>query len=77
MHQTRAEFIAFGFLLTGLMSLVVSGISTLRTAGAQEGFVALWLSAWLPSWAVAFPVILVVSPLARRIVAGIFRRGRQ
>ncbi|QYZ70073.1 DUF2798 domain-containing protein [Neotabrizicola shimadae] len=59
----------FGFLLSGLMSLVVSGVATLRNAGLSEGFGSLWAGAWLPSWTVAFPVVLVVAPLARRLVA--------
>mgnify|MGYP001765140392 CR=1 FL=1 len=58
----------FGFVLSALMSLIVSGIATLRNAGPVDGFVTLWLGAWLPSWFVAFPTVLVVAPLARRLV---------
>ena len=58
--------VAFGLILSGLMSLLVSGISTLRAAGLTPDFVATWLSAWLTAWLVAFPVVLVVVPLARR-----------
>lgn len=60
--------VLFGFVLSALMSLVVSGIATLRNAGPVDGFVELWLGAWLPSWLVAFPVVLVVAPVARRLV---------
>ena len=58
----------FGFVLSGLMSLVVSGIPTLRNPGPVDGVLSLWLGAWLLSWLVAFPVVLVVAPLARRLV---------
>ncbi|WP_210528549.1 DUF2798 domain-containing protein [Rubellimicrobium arenae] len=58
----------FGFVLSGLMSLVVSGIATLRNAGLADGVLTLWLGAWLLSWLVAFPFVLVVAPLARRLV---------
>ncbi len=58
----------FGFLLSGLMSLLVSGISTYRLAGPAPGFVALWLSAWLTAWLVAFPAVLLAAPLARKVV---------
>lgn len=67
--SARLAPLLFGFLLSGFMSLVVSGVATLRTAGLAEGFAGLWIGAWLPSWAVAFPVVLVVAPLARRLVA--------
>lgn len=60
--------VLFGFFLSALMSFVVSGIATFRTAGLVDGFFSLWVSAWLPSWLIAFPVVLVVAPVARRLV---------
>jgi len=71
MIPARFAPVAFGFVLSCLMSLLVSGIATFRNAGPIEGFVGLWLGAWLPSWVVAFPVVLVAAPAARRIVAGL------
>lgn len=59
----------FGLILSGLMSLLVAGISTYRALGFGEHFAGAWLGAWLAAWAVAFPVVLVVAPLARRTVA--------
>lgn len=61
--------VLFGFILSGLMSLLVSGMATYRAAGAHDGFIALWTSAWLTAWAVAFPVVLVIAPVARKAVA--------
>jgi len=58
----------FGLVLSALMSFLVSGIATFRSAGLVDGFFGLWISAWLPSWLVAFPVVLVVAPIARRLV---------
>lgn len=58
----------FGFLLSGLMSLLVSGISTYRLVGPVSGFGALWVSAWLTAWLVAFPAVLLAAPLARKVV---------
>ena len=59
----------FGLILSGLMSLLVSGVSTLRAVGWADHFLGLWLGNWLTAWAIAFPVVLVVAPLTRRIVA--------
>ncbi len=59
----------FGFVLSGLMSLVVSGVATLRNAGPVDGVLTLWLGAWLLSWLIAFPVVLIVAPVARRLVS--------
>ena len=63
----------FGLILTGLMSLLVSGISTYRAVGFAEHFTSLWLGAWLAAWLVAFPVVLVVAPLAQRMVEWLVR----
>lgn len=65
--------VLFGFILSALMSLLVSGIATLRNAGLVDGFAAIWFGAWLPSWLVAFPVVLVVAPIARKLVALLVR----
>lgn len=61
----------FGFILSGLMSLLVSGIATYRVAGLAPGFFGVWATGWLTAWLVAFPVVLVVAPLARRAVGAL------
>ena len=76
MHPRFAP-VLFGLLLSGLMSLVVSGIATLRAIGPVDGFAGLWMSAWISSWLVAFPTVLVVAPIVRRLVARIVRQPGQ
>lgn len=63
--------ILFGFLLSGLMSCVVSGVATLRAVGLPPSFFGLWMGAWSASWAVAFPAVLVVAPVVRRLVSAV------
>jgi len=65
--------IAFGFVLSAMMSFLVSGIATFRNAGPVDNFMQLWVGAWLPSWLIAFPVVLVVAPIARRVVGSLVR----
>ena len=72
MHPRFAPFL-FGFLLSGMMSFIISGIATFRAMDAIDGFFGLWMSAWMPSWAVAFPTVLVVAPVVRRLVARLTR----
>ncbi len=60
--------VLFGLILSGLMSLLVSGISTYRASGPSPAFVGTWLSAWLMAWLIAFPVVLAIAPLARKAV---------
>lgn len=73
--EKKTEAILFGFMLSGLMSFVVSGISALRAVGLVPSFTMLWIGAWLTAWAVAFPVVLVAAPLARRIVRRVVGRA--
>lgn len=73
MLPARFAPILFGLLLSGLMSLIVSGVATLRAAGAGPEVPGLWMSSWAFSWAVAFPTVLVVAPLVRRAVARLTR----
>ena len=68
----------FGFLLSGLMSLLVSGISTARAIGfmtvadAPGHFAGSWMQAWGFSWPVAFMAVLVVAPFVRKIVNRVY-----
>ncbi|MBD8527947.1 DUF2798 domain-containing protein [Pseudomarimonas arenosa] len=58
----------FALLLSGLMSLLVSGISTYRIDLGLSEFAAVWTGAWVSAWLIAFPAVLLVSPLVRRLV---------
>lgn len=53
--------------LSLFMTCVVSLVSTLRGIGLAEHFLSIWLSAWALSWLVAFPTLLMVLPLVRRL----------
>ncbi|WGD54790.1 DUF2798 domain-containing protein [Bradyrhizobium sp. CB1650] len=61
--------IVMPLVLSILMTAVVSIISTLRSLGPTPAFLATWPGAWALSWLVAFPTLLVVLPMVRRIVA--------
>jgi hypothetical protein len=67
MIPARFEAALFGFILSGMMSFVVSGISTLVNVSGP-GFTKLWAASWLTSWLFAFPIVLLAAPMARRTV---------
>lgn len=73
MISQRYAHVALGFILSGLMSCMVSGISTLRAAGWVDGLFGLWMTGWVTSWLVAFPVVLVAAPITRRMVERLTR----
>lgn len=55
-------------LLSLFMSGLVSLIATLHANGLNMDSVQRWPSAWLFSWIVAFPVLLLVLPVVRKLV---------
>lgn len=71
----RFEHLLFALLLSGLMSLLVSGVATWNAIGLVDDFNAKWRAAWLGSWAVAFPAVMVIAPLVRRIVSRLIVSG--
>lgn len=75
MFPARFAPVLFGLILSGMMSCMVSGISTLRAVGLADGFFAKWMTSWGISWAIAFPVVLVVAPITRKIV-GVLTRSK-
>ena len=56
-------------ILSIFMSCVVSGISTLSSLGLVPDMPSAWMRAWGISWLIAFPALLVVLPVVRRVVA--------
>lgn len=52
-----------------LMTLVVSGVATAANLGFGRDFLMAWPKAWGLSWLAAFPTLLFVLPLVRRLVA--------
>lgn len=57
------------FLLSWLMTCLVSFVTLVRSVGLSPELPGLWMSAWWTSWLVAFPALLVALPLVRRATA--------
>ncbi|WP_044875433.1 DUF2798 domain-containing protein [Pseudomonas sp. LFM046] len=74
MIPKRFAPLLFSLILSGLMSLLVSGISTYRAAGWVPDFLGLWSGAWLTAWLFAFPAVVLVTPVARKVVGGLVER---
>jgi predicted lysophospholipase L1 biosynthesis ABC-type transport system permease subunit len=64
----RYASIVMPLVLSIIMTFVVSAIATLKSLGPTPAFLDTWPSAWALSWLVAFPTLLAVLPLVRRIV---------
>lgn len=56
------------FILSIIMTMVVSAVATWRNLGMGADFPTHWLPAWAMSWMIAFPTLLLALPLTRRLV---------
>jgi Protein of unknown function (DUF2798) len=63
---SRFSHFVYGGIQSGLTSGVASGIASLNSI---EGglFLTRWASAWLISWVLMIPVVLLAAPLIRRL----------
>lgn len=75
MIPARYAPLLLSLILSGAMSLLVSGIATYRSLPPHQGFAGPWMSAWLTAWLLAFPAVMLVAPLARRAVAWLTTPG--
>lgn len=64
----KLENFAFALLLSGIQTLIISGISTAMAAGLSADFPLMWVKAYFSSWIIAFPGVLVIAPMVRRIL---------
>lgn len=69
----RYEPIAFALLLSGIQSGIISGISTVMAVGWSADLLLLWGKAYLASWSIGFPGVLLIAPIVRRILKKITR----
>jgi len=65
----RYAALVMPFVLSLLMTCVISAISTLQALGPGAEFLGTWPRAWALSWLIGFPTLLLVLPVVRRIVA--------
>lgn len=66
--QRYARFL-MPLILSVFMSAIVSAVATATSVGLGRGFITTWPNAWAASWVVAFPSLLLLLPVVRRMVA--------
>ena len=58
----------FAFIMSVLMATLMTCIVTLKLTGLNAGFFIRWLHAFLTAWPIAFPAILLLAPITRKLV---------
>ncbi|WP_267463305.1 DUF2798 domain-containing protein [Thiomicrorhabdus heinhorstiae] len=56
-----------------LMSFLMSGVISAMNVGIPENFLIIWFHAWWTAFIIAFPSVLFVSPIVRRITNKLIR----
>lgn len=57
----------FGLFMAFFMSFLMSGAITAINVGVPPDFVSRWMHSWALAFMLAYPAILIVAPLARRL----------
>ena len=58
------------------MAMLMSGVRTALFTGINEQFFTQWLRAFIHAWPIAFPAILIVAPIVRKIVGAIIENDQ-
>lgn len=66
--------LVFSFFMALLMSCFMSLVITVFNVGFIDGLVYVWLKAWCFAFFVAFPTVVVVSPVVRKLVALVIKK---
>jgi hypothetical protein len=59
--------ILFAFIMSILMALLMTAVVTLRLTGLGPGFLLRWFHAFTTAWPIAFPAVLLIAPVARKL----------
>lgn len=62
----RHAHYVFGVLQSGLTSAIASAIASLPTE-SLAAFARHWLPSWLLAWSLMLPIVLFAAPLIRRL----------
>ncbi len=61
--------LVFSFFMAFLMSGIMSCVITVFNIGWVENLLLIWLKAWAFAFVIAFPTIVLISPIVRKLVS--------
>ncbi|CAI3804093.1 DUF2798 domain-containing protein [Rheinheimera sp. MM224] len=77
MIPSRFSPYVFSFFMSLLMSGVMSFCITTLNLGWVNNLLLLWLQAWSAAFVIAFPTIVLVTPLVRKLVTLVISTPKQ
>lgn len=70
------EKVLFALMMSACMAFIMSGVMTYVHFGFYESFISKWLHSFGVAYMIAFPCVLLLAPLNRKIVDVILKKGR-
>jgi hypothetical protein len=65
----KHQHILVGFLMALLMSCIMSFVISVINVGWIDAIASIWLKAWGTAFIIAFPIILLIGPVVRKLAA--------
>ncbi|MDF1589662.1 MAG: DUF2798 domain-containing protein [Gammaproteobacteria bacterium] len=69
MINRKYHGIVFAFFMSLLMSCLMSFAISVHNVGWVPNIISIWLSAWGFAFLIAFPAIILVSPIVNKLVS--------
>jgi len=74
MIHRKHQKLVFSFFIALLMSGIMSFVITLFNLGFVANIIQRWLQAWGFAFSIAFPTVIIVSPLVHKLVELVLRQ---
>jgi len=69
MISAKYQKIAFSLIMALFMSGIMSFVISVFNVGLIENIFTIWIKAWSFAFIVAFPTIMLISPIVQKIVS--------
>jgi len=69
MIPKKYEFLLFSLLMSTFMTFIMSGVVSYINIGLEDDFLKIWSFAFVNAFVVAFPSVMIVVPIVRKLVA--------
>lgn len=74
MIHEKHQHIVFAFFMALLMSCLMSFVITIFNLGFTDNLLTMWLQAWSFAFVVAFPAVITVAPLVKKLTAAVVKK---
>ena len=74
MISRKHHKVVFSFFMALLMSGIMSLVISIFNVGMVTNIITLWLQAWSFAFVVAFPAVVTVAPLVKKLTAAVVKK---